>query len=458
MPGMRMRSALALAAAASALVLGLSCGRPKAPGGPPNLLLVSIDTLRADHLGLYGYDRPTSPRIDAFAQGALVFERALSHASETRASVSSLLTGFLPHETHIEAGQLPEGVDTLAEILGRRGFRTAAVVSNFVLRRGTGFEQGFDSYDDEMDQLEKRRRWPERTADHTTERAIERLRELRDGPFFLWVHYQDPHGPYTPPEAYGRMFRDAGLPPRLLKVNRGISGQGGIPGYQVIRGIRDFNFYRAEYDGEVRFVDDGVGRLLDAVRDLGLERSTLVVLTADHGESMGERDQYFVHMRYLYDELTRVPLVLKLGDSLRGRRADTVQLADILPTVLARVGAPADERLRGRDLLADASDPREVLAEIPRAHHQGTRISLSVGRERLIETRPDEGVELYDLAADPGETRNLADDPAHAARRDALRARLAALFEEDRLRVAPGPPRHLERDVREKLRALGYVR
>ena len=192
-----------------AIALVVGCNSDESASGPPNVILIVIDTLRADHLGCYGYPLDTSPNIDAFASEGLLFANAMSHAADTRFAMASLLSGYLVHETRVlESQVLSEDLEMLPEILQADGYATAAVISNYVLRMGRRYEQGFDVYDDTMEQRERRRGSPERTAKRTTDRAIELVEELAGHPFFLWVHYQDPHGPYTPPPGLVEQFLD----------------------------------------------------------------------------------------------------------------------------------------------------------------------------------------------------------------------------------------------------------
>ncbi len=213
------------------------------PDRSPSVILISVDTLRADHLGIYGYSRPTSPNLDAFARDALVFENAIAHGSETVSTCSSLLTGFLPHETKaIEFHALPLELETLAEMLQQNGYMTVAVVSNYVLRSKQGFSQGFSIYDETMAQREQVRPMPERVAEPTTDRAIELLREHKDDPLFMWIHYQDPHATYAPPERFAELFLDPDREPRLLPVNRLMTGRGRIPRHPGLRQMTDSTF------------------------------------------------------------------------------------------------------------------------------------------------------------------------------------------------------------------------
>ncbi|MFP8879451.1 MAG: sulfatase [Myxococcota bacterium] len=424
----------------------------------PDIFLITVDTLRADHLGAYGYTKPTSPRLDRLARESLVFEHCRSHASNTRPSIASLLTGFLPHETHMLDGvRLPNALDTLPEILKRQGYVTRAVVSNWVLSPKAGLNQGFDVYDARMQERERNRPWPERVAAQTTAAAIKQLDTPRDGPLFLWVHYQDPHGPYTPPGGLQRAFRDA-TPPRLLALNPDLSGLGGIPSYQQLGARRDFHDYVAAYDGEIRHMDEQVGRLLDALAERDLYERSLLIFTADHGEGLGERNFYFNHVGYLYDTLTHVPLMLRRGDRFSGRRDDACQLIDVVPTVLGALGLDADPRLRGRDLFDPDAPESPTYAETRSTiDKNGSKYSLIDAGYHLIYNPVFERVELFDLANDPDEQRDLSAEPAHQQRREAMLARIAAIRADDRTRLAHGSPPELSKEDRRKLRSLGYV-
>lgn len=452
---LKRRIALGLATAA---VLLSSC--ESRPPGKPNVILIVVDTLRADHLGSYGYGRDTSPNIDALAAESLLFENALSHAADTRFAMASLLSGFLVHETGVlESVVLSDGLELLPERLSAEGYATAAVISNWVLRSGRRYEQGFDVYDDAMEPSEESRGAPERTAGPTTDRAIDLVQQLSGGPFFLWVHYQDPHGPYTPPAGTADRFRAGGAEPRPVHPSGSLSGRGGIPDYQRLPGLTDFDEYRARYDGEIRHVDAQLQRLLDALERLGIEDETLIVLTADHGEGLGEHDYYFAHGEYLFQHQLHVPLILRWGNRLRGRRADYVRHVDILPTILAVAGAAVPPDLRGTDLRSGAETPRAILSEMRSPFvDPKEKLALTVDGMKLIFTPALRRTELYDLRRDPGELHDLSQAPDHAERLAALASGLAALRRENRLdSIEPSAPQELTDEEREKLRSLGYV-
>ncbi len=436
---------------------GMGCVR-RAPR-TPNLLLVTVDTLRADHVGAYGAPAGLTPQLDAFAAQSLVFERAFAPASHTLPSVAALLTGREPEEVGVLSNRtvLPPGVPTLATLLWSGGHRTAAVVSNVILHRGAGLDAGFDIYDDVLPQRERNRLWPERVARDTTEAALARmdvLRAERDGPFFLWVHYQDPHGPYTPPTEHAEPDAprpSIAAPDRAPALGITESGVGQIPSYQVLDRSRDPRLYRAAYAGEVRYVDAEIGRLLAGVRERGLWDETAILVTSDHGEGLGEDDYWFAHGEYLSEPLVRVPLLLRVPGRAPARSRSVVGLVDAAPTLLGLAGLPPPTHAVGRDLLAPAPEQRQL--------YQNALLGTLVPRLGLIEGNWQYRLSLVDGDRIESLHRlgdlqdHAADEPERMARlRDALRARRESLHIDHppKVRKLPGEERAL-------LRALGYV-
>lgn len=321
----------------AAMILGMSGGTRR-----PNVLLITIDTLRADALSVYGAPASASPELAAFAAGAVVFDRAIAAASYTGPSHASILTGLGPrqHAMGLSNGTHALGDEPrLAEHFRTAGYATAAFVSNPVLRAKTGLGRGFDVYDDELSVTELNRHDHfERIAEDTVRRAAAWLAQSPKGPFFLWVHLQDPHGPYNAPVPYRDMFPavtdgEAELP--LLKRDH---GPGGIPHYQQLPGLRLPGQYRARYAGEVVYADAWAGRLLAAARTRG---PLVAALTADHGESFGEGGYYFGHGHDVTPELCRVPLLLSAPGVATGRFSAPVAHVDLMPTLLELAGLPA---------------------------------------------------------------------------------------------------------------------
>jgi arylsulfatase A-like enzyme len=424
---------------------------------PPDVILIAVDTLRADRLGCYGYGEGTSPNIDRFAADALVFENALSHGSDTLLSCAALVSGYLPHETRIIGrDDLPLEVPTLAETLQSQGYETAAVISNYVLRDGQGFEQGFETYDSEMGQHELTRGFPERLAEFTTDRAIEILAEERDRPLFLWVHYQDPHGPYTPPEMFVRA--EAGGGGRALPLNPDVSGRGGIPVYQQLENRVDPRFYASRYDGEIRYTDDQFARLIRALEHQGMYEDAVIVFTADHGEGMGEHDYWFAHGEYLYQGQIHVPLIVRWGDRFGGRRAEFVQHVDVVPTILGLLGFPGADSLRGTDLFAESTSPRSIVSFAPAPSLDESKVSLVRDGMKVTYTPRHRAVQFHDLLEDPGEEASLTGNSPQMDVAREMMTELQRVRVEDRLRIEPPEARTPTAEELEKLKSLGYVR
>jgi arylsulfatase len=274
----------------------------RAPGKPRSVILITLDTLRADRLSSSGYVRKTSPNLDAFFERGTRFAHAFSTAPNTVPSHTAMLTGLYPGFTSVWKmnGQLPLSSDavTLAELSREAGLRTAAVVSNAVLTRSLGLAQGFESYDDDMRDVEMNRPWAEQIAEHATPKVLAKLEELRNAPFFLWAHFQDPHGPYAPPGNFSPTFAEAetdGSDSAELPVGTDQSGYRAIPQYQVFRDERRVHEYQRRYDAEIAYLDRTLKPLFDTLVTTGLLNETLVIITSDHGEAFGEDGFYFAH-------------------------------------------------------------------------------------------------------------------------------------------------------------------
>lgn len=435
------------------LILATAVSKPK----PLNVILITVDTLRADHLGVYGYPKNTSPNLDRFAKESLVFRHAYAHYPATVPSLSCLMTSHYAHETKALTNEytLPPEAVTLAEILKAKGYRTGAVVSNMILLHDSGLNQGFDEYDDDMEG--KTVLGLERNAEHTTRKAIAWLERTQKEKFFLWLHYMDPHGPYTPPAPYDTMFvaqRPSGEVP--LPVNEGLSGKGGIPEYQVLGDHRDPDYYIAQHDGEIRYCDYWLGELLQTIRKLGLLQNTLIVFTADHGEGLGEHDYYFDHTDYLYDELLHVPLIIRFpGSGGESREVERlVGQIEVLPAVLRSLSIASSEQFEGSGTL-DGGPEAPVFAE---TYYRKAKWTLFTQGLKLIQGR--EAFELYDRRADPGEQRNILDSNMDTVLMDhvsRLRGTLEATMNQDRLALGAPTRRKMSEEFQRQFKALGYV-
>ncbi|MBW2286861.1 MAG: sulfatase [Deltaproteobacteria bacterium] len=439
----------------------MGCGRK--PTTPQLLLLITVDTLRADRLGAYGSDLGLTPNLDALAEDSVVFTAAYAAAPFTLPSVSALMTGRHPEALGIFRNEsvFPASVPTLASELNRYGWKTRAVVSNFILRHESGIASGFETFDDEFPQVEIVRKWPERVAPDTTEAALALLDDCvpdEDSHCFLWVHYQDPHGPYTPPEALhaAELAREEGRSDseRLLPVSDDHTGIGAIPNYQIIDDRRDVGFYRAGYHAEIRYLDGEIGRLLEAIEERGLGRRTLIAFTADHGEGLGENDYWFAHGEYLNDSQLHVPLMFRVAGRAPERRNDVASLTDVFHTLLAAsIDFPLEPEPAGRDLLAanaEQTPSRAYSASLGGSHQQ--RHGLIDGEYRLVITQRD-GIGDARLTNRSNDIDLSAAAPQIAKpmrnRLNRIRARLARGLEETL--------QDLSDEERKSLEALGYV-
>lgn len=354
------------------------------------IILISLDTLRADHLGCYGYERNTSPVIDSLARESSRFERAFSACSYTGPSFASLLTSMYPSFNYMRfyngKSLLPERKEPfLQEILKEKGFCTAAFVSTIVLNKKlTRFNDGFDLYDDEANLSEANR--PNilfRRGEETTDKALSWLRDHYQGDFFLWVHYMDIHGPYMPPSPYDEMFIDDGFwrkEPVLLESIPTPNQyercpedyRPGIFDYQLLKESgsgeyeKNVDHYIARYDGAIRYADSQVERLLAELRTLGIYDDTLVIIHSDHGEALGENGIYFFHGLTVTFEQIRVPLIIKRPFQREAEEfiSMPVSLIDLTPTVLGQFGLQGDYGFNGIDLFKDAHFPRKLFSQM----------------------------------------------------------------------------------------------
>ncbi len=373
------------------------------PARPGDIVLITIDTLRVDHLGIYGYRRSTSPNIDRWFSKGAIFERAYSTEASTSPSVVSILSGTLPQEHGVRLffQHVPTDVKLLPDLLPDE-YQSAAIVSNMVLTdEAMGMASYFDHYDDFVDQRESVRKIFERNAKGTTDAALRWLATQRDPdrPAFLWVHYIDPHGPYKPPSDWKTEFGHEGSVPVIVEK---------IHPYALLEGVDDALTYVDRYDAEINYCDHQVDRLLKAYAKTQPIDDALVLLTSDHGESMMDHERWFAHTYHVYEELVHVPLLLR-GPGVEPIRTQRLaSLIDVATTILGFAGAEIPSGLQGFDLRRGSTLTldRTVFAEASRMDGQwraairGDKkwITLVRGRRREIFERV-----LYDLAADPEE-------------------------------------------------------
>lgn len=412
---------------------------PKKPDTRPNIILITLDTTRADRMGFLGSKRGLTPNLDAMAQQGIVFTRAYSHVPITTASHTSILTGTYPQFNRVNDFGVPLSpkLPYLPDLLHAQGYRTGAFVASLILDPldGTapGFDRGFEVYDAGFHlrrQGADRYQSVERRADDVVNRALAWLSHLPNGPFFLWVHLYDAHDPYDPPSPFKERF--ASQP----------------------------------YDGEIAYADSAVGKLLDQIRKHGLYDETLVAVMADHGESLGAHGEN-THGIFLYDDTIRVPLVFKLPASrAAGRRIETrARLVDVAPTILQESGIAIPKQMQGESLsplmkppgktaASDSqSEERPAYAETDYPHRAFGWSSLRAMRAgKYLYIRAPER-ELYNQTEDPAAAHNLA--PASKAVADTVGSQLDAFrasTSQSLVDLAQPDAQQMQ-----KLQALGYV-
>jgi len=411
------------------LLPALAAAAPK----QPNVILITLDTVRADRMDFLGSKRGLTPELDGLAAQGVVFERAYSQAPITPVSHATILTGTFPqfHGIRNFGDRLPSSVPFLPDILHAQGYHTGAFVGSIILdpKNGfaSGFERGFDVYNAGFHRQktgERREASMQRRGEVTLGYVLEWLGKQQGGPFFLWFHLWDAHDPYSPPEPFRSRFPNA------------------------------------PYNGCIANVDATVGKLLDYLRSQGLYDNTLIAVAADHGESLGDHGE-LTHSIFLYDATIHVPLLLKLpGNRLAGQRVHAAaSLVDLAPTLLDALGQTPPPAMQGRSLLPLIGNPhpedRPSLAtgdHSERSFGWSALVSLRIGKELYVQAPSPE---LYDLASDPGEKTNLYPGNHLTA------ARLAVQLDNFVKGISAGAPQPLQDNLdeksREKLSALGYV-
>ena len=439
-----MRHALVLAICL--LVVTAGCTAP--PSEPEGIVLIVVDTLRADHMGLYGYERATTPRLDALAATGSVFEHAFSASAWTLPGMASILTGQYPSVHGAGSGEIRgmrDGVTTLAERLSEAGFATGAVVNVAYMEPAFGMTGGFDSYD-----IVNAMPVEMRTADESVDRALEWL----DGcdstrPFFLLLHLFDVHHQYNaPPPARGTFtgaFADRYGEAMATAASREAAEQ-----------ASDGEFLLAAYDEEILWVDMQLERLFGELHERGLRDTTLVALTSDHGEGFGEHNRRG-HGNNLHNEVMRVPLVF-WGPGVPARRfEEPASTVDIVPTLLDLIGLEVPEVSGGslRPLMEGGAAPQRPI--YARSKHYGQDLEAIVQWPfKLIVNNRTNVIALYDLSTDPGEWHALRSGPEEDRQLTRLARRLRQQIRGIR-RAEAGEAVELSPELERQLRALGYI-
>ncbi|HET7109058.1 MAG TPA: sulfatase-like hydrolase/transferase [Candidatus Acidoferrum sp.] len=404
-----------------------------AASDPPNIILITLDTVRADRMGFLGSKLGLTPHLDALATQGVVFEHAYSQAPITPVSHATILTGTYPqfHGIRNFGDRLPPTVPFLSEILHSQGYHTGAFVGSIILdpKNGfaSGFERGFDVYNAGFHRQktgERREASMQRRGEVTLGYTLEWLAQQKGGPFFLWFHLWDAHDPYNPPEPFRSRFPNK------------------------------------PYNAGIAYVDSIVGKLLDYLRSQGLYDNSLIAVAADHGEALGDHGE-LTHSIFLYDSTIHVPLLLKLpANRLAGQRVSaTASLVDLAPTLIDSLGQTPPPAMQGHSLLPLIGNPHpEIRPSLATGDHSersfgwSALVSLRTGNQLYVRAPKSE---LYDLASDPGAKTNLFSDKRAAA------VRLAVQLDSFVKRISSGAPQALQDALdeksREKLSALGYV-
>jgi arylsulfatase A-like enzyme len=405
---------------------------------PPNVLLITIDALRADHLGSYGYHLETSPFIDSLAKKGVLFSDATPAWPKTYASMSSMNTGMYPKTSGLrnkKRKKLPSTLKLLSEIFKENNYTTSAVVANFNVGRTYGFDRGFDHFVESWQDM-----WKQKEGDTTfentqgkvkfftnatiiTDQALKWLQKIQNDetPFYLWLHYMEPHGPYIPPKSYLQYFRNAHKP-YYINIKK-------IPKYQVLldsktkEPINNLGFYKAQYDREIRYIDDELSRLIGEIKKLNQYENTIIIISADHGESLGEHNYYLEHGLLSYQPCAHIPLIfIGEGRIPEGRIInEPVGLIDLPPTLMELAGIEIPSQFEGQSLVElmfgekNATAPEYIFmesgydGEFPQQTIRRNQWKLIHVTSRLdLPYMSGSEYELYDLSKDPGELENLA--------------------------------------------------
>ena len=483
-------SAMAAITLPGLLWLAGCSGAPPPPPEPPpvrrpSVLLLVVDTLRADRLGSYGCPLPTSPNLDRLAARGVRLADVTAQWPRTWPSMGSFMSGAWPRSTGIRLTRrvVPDEITMLPEIFKGAGYHTGAVVANYNVGRATGFQQGFDHFvepwiervrtDEQGKPMVKvTGEWAKENTDAklVNDQGVKWLRSIPAGePFFLWMHYMETHGPYLPPPGYAEMFKGAypaqAAPPQA------------IPPYQLQpdpatgRPSLDLAFYKAQYDREVRHADTQIGLFLDEVEEARPGEPLLIVFMSDHGESLDEHGYYLDHGRFSYQPTAHVPVILAGGAALPPGRVleEPVGLIDVSRSLVELAGLEVPGSFEGTSLVPLlGGEPGPIPAHVFMESgdiEESPQLTVRHGRWKLIEVLAEEDragmtgsrFELYDLDEDPGERRNLAAE--HPGIVEALGSLLKA-YREGLPIVAPGEAVDmdtLDEKSREMLRSLGYI-
>ena len=437
-----------------------------------NVILISLDTLRADHVGCYGYTFPTTPRIDAFAKGAANFDTAYATAPWTLPSHGSIFTGMYPliHKADTINSPMASFPPTLAEVLAENGYKTAAVVAAPFLTKRYKLDRGFHYYDQTM--ADQRDNKTAKLAGKTTRKGLKYIDKMKGSPFFLMLHYWDIHHPYNPKEEYLNIFDP--------------DYQGTVDGFNIkdrldfVPGMppRDLRHMIALYDGEIRYTDDGVGAFLDGLAQRGLDKNTLVIITSDHGEEFLDHGGR-AHLAQCWDETIKVPLIIKApwAKVYKEKLDAPVSLVDLFPTIIELLGLEHNSEwidglslagymtkgtgLPDRNIFAETKLGRVTEFRKGRKSSWAVMITSDLRKSHVYKHMKFGFRKFFDLRTDPSEQNDLFSIDKEAklfsekldqSRKEMIRRRL-------KMRRAAGEVEKIELDsnFKDKLKSLGYI-
>ncbi|NLH50998.1 MAG: sulfatase [Myxococcales bacterium] len=451
-------------------VATVGCHSSKPPAEIRNVLLITIDSLRADHVGCYGYPQPTTPTLDAFAHANVQFRNAYASSPWTLPSHASIFTGLYAdtHGVGMVSRALTANSLLLGNVLKNHGYRTGAVVCAPLLSRTYGFQYGFEDYDTDLVAPTFKQARQVKVGPDVTERGLQWMEQNRRKPFFLFLHYWDVHYDYNPPPEYVRMFDP--------DYQGEIDGLGIHNRKDIVSGMdpRDLRHLVALYDGEIRYTDDAIGKLFAGLSELGLEQNTLVIVTSDHGEEFLDHGG-IAHTRTCYEELIRVPLLIRVPWLPAGPRVvdGLTSLVDLFPTVLDLLGIKHKKLPLQGISLADAIrdgqtlPDREIFAETKRGQLEPTdrefRWAAVLAPDRWKLHRLGNGKNdlkrlVFDLRADPGETANReTDDPDRTRKLDLDLVRQQVVDRQIRGKVNADGKVDVDPELSKTLKGLGYI-
>jgi len=431
-----------------------------------SVILITIDALRPDHLNCYGYQRHTSPNIDELAGRGVMFTQAIAQAPWTTPSMCSIATAVYPHKfmvfSETESSADISSLPTLQGILRRNGYKTAFISSNPSLSRSKGFKDGFDKFNC----------WLPDNDNLITKVAIEWLGDKHNRPFFLWVHYIGPHAPYRPPWPYDMLY----LEEKSKKTNRNVpigyekkdkfDGRKVIPKYAALYDITSIDYYIDQYDGEIAFSDEQVGILLREMKKLNVYKDTLIILSADHGESLGEHDYYFGHGWSLYDVLLKVPLIIVYNRIIPAHEIIKKQISiiNIMPTIFDILNIKENIKTRGHSALPLMSGKeKDYHNHAFSGRYFKTEEAMAAIRTdewKLIHNLGKEGIEdnsyeLYNLKQDPGELNNIL---LHEKKKfQSLKQKLDRWAAEEVKPITSNVSVPMDKLTEEMMKSLGYL-